>query len=94
MLLLFSCKEKEPPAPLPFADFHVSNNGCIAPCWLYFFDNSQNAVKWEWNFGNGFNSTTQNDSMLYNNLGYYNVTLWIENADGVRDSVTKEVMVY
>lgn len=90
---MFSCK-KEDPAPLPFADFQVENNGCLSPCWLYFYDNSTHAVSWEWDFGNNFNSHTQNDSMLYTEFGYYDVTLWVENVDGVRDSVTKEVMVY
>ncbi|MBL7897305.1 MAG: PKD domain-containing protein [Crocinitomicaceae bacterium] len=93
-LLTSSCKEEPPPAPLPFADFLVSNNGCLAPCWIYFYDNSQNAVKWEWDFGNNFNSTTQNDSMLYQSQGYYDVSLRIENSDGVADSVSKEVFVY
>ncbi len=92
--LTLSCKKEPPPAPLPFADFFVSNNGCLAPCWIYFYDNSQNAVKWEWDFGNNFNSTTQNDSMLYQNQGFYDVTLRIENSDGVADSVSKEVFVY
>jgi PKD repeat protein len=90
---LISCK-KEEPAPLPFADFHASNSGCVSPCWIYFYDNSQNTISWEWNFGNGFNSTTQNDSMLYQEFGFYDVTLWVTNLDGVKDSVTKEVMVY
>lgn len=92
-LTFFSCK-KEDPAPLPFADFHASNSGCVSPCWIYFYDNSQNAVEWKWNFGNGFHSISQNDSMLYQEFGFYDVTLWVTNLDGVVDSVTKEVMVY
>ena len=89
----FSCK-KEDPAPLPFADFQVENSGAHSPCWLYFYDNSQNAVEWEWYFGNGFNSTTQNDSSYYTAFGFYDVTLRVKNIDGVADSVTKQVMVY
>jgi PKD repeat protein len=92
-LTFFSCK-KEEPAPLPFADFHASNSGCVSPCWVYFYDNSQNTISWKWNFGNGFHSTTQNDSMLYQEFGFYDVTLWATNVDGVVDSVTKEIMVY
>ncbi|MBI3133150.1 MAG: PKD domain-containing protein [Bacteroidetes bacterium] len=92
-VVTFSCK-KEDPAPLPFADFQSDNNGCISPCWMHFYDNSQNAVEWEWYFGNGFNSTTQNDSAYYTSFGFYDVTLWVKNSDGVADSVTKEVMVY
>lgn len=90
---LVSCK-KENPAPLPFADFQVENNACLSPCWLKFYDNSLNAVEWKWYFGNGFNGTTQNDSAYYTSFGFYDVTLWVKNVDGVTDSVTKEVMVY
>lgn len=93
VLLFFGCKE-ENPAPLPFADFHVESNGCLSPCWVKFYDNSLNAVSWEWNFGNGFNSTTQNDSMLYNTFGFYQVKLIVKNSDGVADSVTKEILIY
>lgn len=92
-ILTFACK-KETPAPLPFADFHASNGGCVSPCWVYFYDNSLNAVEWEWNFGNNYNSTTQNDSMLYQTTGLYDVSLRVKNADGVADSVTKEVLIY
>jgi len=88
-----SCK-KEPPAPLPFADFLVNNNGCVAPCKLYFYDNSLNAVKWEWNFGNGFNSFSKNDSNQYNLQGFYDVFLKVWNSDDVADSVIKTIYVY
>lgn len=88
-----ACK-KENPAPLPFADFHASNSGCVSPCWVYFYDNSLNAVEWKWDFGNYFNSTTKDDSMLYQSFGFYDVTLWVKNSDGVTDSVTKEIMIY
>ncbi len=91
--IFLSCN-KEEPAPLPFADFHASNSGCVSPCWVYFYDNSQNTISWKWNFGNGFQSTTQNDSMLYQEFGFYDVTLWATNIDGAVDSVTKEIMVY
>lgn len=92
-LIAFSCK-KEEPAPLPFADFLVENNASAAPSWLYFYDNSVNAVEWEWDFGNNFYSTSQNDSMLYSNQGNYYVKLIVRNTDGVEDSVTKLVYVY
>ena len=92
--VLFSCKEKPAPAPEPFADFLVSNSGCISPCWVYFYDNSLNAISWEWDFGNAFNSYSQNDSMLYTAFGFYDVKLIIKNSDGIADSITKEVMVY
>ena len=91
--IIGGCK-KEEPAPLPFADFLVENNESVAPSWLYFYDNSINAVEWELDFGNNFNSTSRNDSMLYSNQGNYYVKLIVKNIDGVADSVTKLVYVY
>ena len=90
---LSSCK-KEPPAPLPTANFFVSNNGCFSPCYLYFYDQSKNAVKWKWDFDNATYSNNPDDSSLYFNTGYYDVTLFVWNADDVKDSVIKTVLVY
>ena len=90
---LSSCK-KEPPAPLPTADFFVNNNQCLSPCYLYFYDQSSNAVKWRWDFDNATYSNNSIDSSLYFSVGLYNVTLSIWNADDVKDSVTKAVLIY
>lgn len=92
-LIFVSCK-KEEPAPLPFADFFVENSACTSPCWVKFYDQSLNAVEWEWNFGNNFYSSSQNDSNYYTEFGIYKVRLKVKNADGVLDSVTKDVLVY
>ena len=92
-LILSSCK-KEDPAPLATADFFVSNNGCIAPCMVHFYDQSTNATSWKWNFGNLFVSTTKNDSITYNLAGTYDVTHWVWNVDDVADSVVKTVEVF
>ena len=90
---IISCK-KEKPAPLPVANFYANNNGCIAPCKLYFFDQSKNVTTWEWEFGNGFNSFLQNDSSQYNLQGFYDVKLSVWNIDGAKDSIVKQVYVY
>lgn len=92
VLGLLSCK-KDPPAPLPVANFFVDNNGCAAPCTLAFFDQSQHAVSWEWDFGNGASSTIQDDSIAYDSSGSYEVWLYIENSDNVRDSIRKNVFI-
>ncbi len=87
-----SCK-KDPPAPLPTADFYVNNNGCLAPCSLYFFDQSANAATLNWTFGNGLTSTQAVDTVLYDTSGAYEVWLYVANADAKRDSVRKFVTV-
>lgn len=93
LFVAIACK-KEQPAPLPVANFYVSNNGCIAPCKLYFFDQSKNVTSWEWDFGNGFNSLLQNDSSHYNLQGFYDVTLHVWNIDGAKDSISKQVLIH
>ncbi len=51
----------------------VSDNGSV-----HFYDKSHgNITLWEWNFGDGTNSTEQNPIHFYNNVGSYDVTLKI-----------------
>lgn len=88
-----SCK-KEAPAPLPIADFFVDNNECLSPCYLYFYNQSKNEVRYQWDFDNATGSTSENDSSLYFNTGLYNVKLSVWNADDIKDSVSKTVLVY
>jgi len=93
VMILTACK-KEAPAPLPKANFLVQNSNCFSPCYTYFFDQSQNAVKWNWDFDNATFSNNPDDSALYFNTGIYTVTLTVWNADDVADSVKKDVIVY
>ncbi|NOQ74776.1 MAG: hypothetical protein GQ574_22370 [Crocinitomix sp.] len=95
LVLLFvtqSCK-KEDPAPLPEANFYVEGNGCVSPCYLFFYNQSQNSMAWEWDFGNGTSSILENDSCLYDTTGTYEVWLYSTNVDLVKDSVRKYVHV-
>ncbi len=91
-LSLIAC-QKMPPAPLATADFFVDNNNCIAPCTVHFFDQSTNAFTWNWNFGNGLLSTSEDDSSNYDTPGNYEVWLNVFNADGVKDSVRKTITI-
>ncbi len=51
-------------------------------------------VRWDWDFGDGAGtSTDQNPYYSYNSAGHYMVKLTIENANGCRDSIWKEVTV-
>tara|TARA_B110000046_G_C13013155_1_gene407570 strand:+ start:314 stop:586 length:273 start_codon:yes stop_codon:yes gene_type:complete len=89
---MLSCK-KEDPAPLPIANFYAEGNGCVAPCNLFFYNQSQNSVSWEWDFGNGKSSILENDTCLYDTTGTYEVWLYSTNSDLVKDSVRKYVNV-
>ena len=84
---------KTTPAPLPAANFYVDNNGCLAPCYVYFYSNSTNAQTLEWRFGNGLSSNEAIDSSQYLESGPYEVWLVAVNTDGVRDSVRKIIWI-
>jgi gliding motility-associated-like protein len=58
-----------------------------------FFDNSQGAISWEWNFGDGSSSVTQNSQHMYTSAGSYTVTQIVTNVDGCKDSTTSIVIV-
>lgn len=91
--LLVSCK-KDPPAPLPIANFFVDNAGCPSDCYVKFYDQSYSAVKWNWDFDNQDKSELQHDSTYYLDPGFYDVTLTVWNADDVTDEITKEIIIY
>lgn len=91
--LLVACND-EPPAPLPVANFFVDNNNCLGPCYVYFYDQSLNAVKWEYDFDNGFTSEVADDSSQYYLQNTYTIKLKVWNEDNEVDSVQKEIFVY
>ena len=68
----------------PTAAFSSDNiNGCI-PMTINFMDNSTNATGWNWTFEGGTpaTSTDQNPSVTYDQVGTYDVTLEVTNANG------------
>ena len=76
-----------PPTP----NFMVQSNACDGSA--EFTDNSNNSpTSWEWNFGDGATSTSQNPSHIYMKNGRYDVTLKSINAFGSK-SITKMEVV-
>ncbi len=65
----------------PIADFNYEQGDGISnsPETVDFFDQSSGAISWLWDFGDGNTSTEQNPSHTYENLGVYEVKLYIEN---------------
>lgn len=49
---------------------------------------------WNWSFGDGGTSTTENPSHIYNTGGPYNVTLVVTSNNGCVDTLTQPVNVY
>lgn len=62
------------------ADFISSNSTAQIGDTIYFQDNSINANSWEWNFGDGTSSNSQNPFHVYNQSGIYNVILTINKG--------------
>lgn len=68
--------------PLPTADFTVSDTFSCTPFMVFFQNNSQNAVSYSWNFGDGTTSSLLNPSHTYINFGTYTVFMIATNQFG------------
>lgn len=76
--------------PGPTAQFSANPiAACSAPLTVSFIDQSQNAVAWNWNFGDGQTSGQQHPVKTYNNIGHYTVSLTVTNAFGCQHTVTR-----
>jgi len=67
---------------LPAANFSSNITSGYAPLSVQFTDFSKNADGWNWNFGDGEDSTKQNPTHTYSRAGNYNVTLTVNNING------------
>ena len=83
--------------PLPVADFYMEpeNDSLFfqVNSNLNFFDQSTDSWSiidsWHWDFGDGESDESMNTSHAYNNIGYYNVLLRIQNIHGCMDTISK-----
>ncbi len=81
---------------LPVIKFSATDSGsCKFPFSPSFNDLTPNAIKWNWDFGNGSSDTIKNPSTVYNNLGTYPVALTVTSASGCSntDTVTSFIRV-
>jgi len=60
---------------------------------IAFYDQSFDAVKWMWNFGDNKTSSIVNPIHTYNRQGTYAVTLEVTNMNGCKDQKTQFVNV-
>ena len=77
---------------IPVANFSSNVTSDYAPLQVQFTDLSQNATGWNWEFGDGTNSTAKNPIHKYSNAGKYTVSLTVKNAKG-SNTVTKDIKI-
>jgi gliding motility-associated-like protein len=81
--------------PLPVAAFDsLSETICNVPVTIDFNNTSQNAVAYEWNFGNNQTSTQINPNAQYVAPGTYTIELIAYNQFGCTDTATQSVTIF
>ncbi|WP_292379192.1 PGF-pre-PGF domain-containing protein [Methanosarcina sp. UBA289] len=63
------------------ANFSSNVTGGFPPLSVKFIDLSENATEWNWNFGDGNNSTDQNPMHTYSSAGNYTINLTATNGN-------------
>ncbi len=66
----------------PAVDFISSLSASCAPAVVQFNSMTPTAVAWQWDFGDGFTSTSSDPSHIYSLPGYYTVTLTVWDSTG------------
>jgi gliding motility-associated-like protein len=78
----------------PVVNFSAADTiNCSAPFTVNFQNGTNEAVSYQWFFGDGNSSTDPNPSHTYSGFGNYNVTLKATNAAGCIDSLTKPSLI-
>tara|TARA_R110001592_G_scaffold363221_3_gene681753 strand:- start:143742 stop:148757 length:5016 start_codon:yes stop_codon:yes gene_type:complete len=78
--------------PYPEAIFIGGGEDCV-PASIAFSDQSNYAVTWLWNFGDGESSSLQNPIHRYRDVGVYSVSLTVRGPNGESDVVSKQDIV-
>lgn len=74
--------------PITVANFVTADTlGCTVPWEVNFENESENAVTYEWDFGDGSTSTESNPTHIYTEEGTYTVTLFADGGDCGTDEV-------
>lgn len=72
----------------PSANFTCNVSQGYAPLTVQFNDSSVNATEWNWDFGDGSNSTVQSPEHTYLSAGNYTVNLTVNNANGTNSTLS------
>lgn len=86
-LALFSCKRS------PEAHFSVNKINPEVGQEVLFNNESNNAVDYEWDFGDGYISDDPNPSHVYTGTGSFDVVLTVWSSNGLSDKATITINV-
>ncbi len=79
--------------PSPTADFSANITLTCLPATINFSDLSTtpvgSIVSWDWDFGDGGTSTSQNPSHTFTTAGFYTITLAVTSSTGCKSIVSK-----
>lgn len=73
--------------------FEMTNDTVLQGTTVSFYDSSAVPIDWNWNFGDGSTSTLQNPTHNYPNLGKYQITLQVDDANGCNRDTTRDLYV-
>jgi gliding motility-associated-like protein len=80
--------------PVPVALFSASPNPTdIFSPQVNFNNQSVNSNSWQWTFGDGSSSSTQNPTHTYGQVGFYPVMLIATSQNGCKDTLVEEVII-
>ncbi len=80
--------------PLPIAEFDLDpREVSVFNSSVQFTDQSQHAVSWFWDFGNGATSYQQNPLVYFDEPGKFFVDLTVTNITGCKDRYREEVYI-
>jgi PKD repeat protein len=81
--------------PVPVAAFMPSAIVGCTPFQVSFNNNSQqlSTATYQWDFGNGVQSTLENPVTVFNTAGVYTVTLVVSNIEGCTDTISITITV-
>ena len=90
-LIIISCQSDKP----PLAVFHTDTLEPSVGQEVVFYNDSQDANRFEWDFGDGYNSSEVNPIHSFNSTGTYEVKLKAISKSNLEDnaSITLSVMV-
>lgn len=93
-VLLFSCNKEEEENPnQPDACFVLPDELTAGEPILFNSSCSMNAFTFSWDFGDGNTSPQANPTHTYSEGGEYNVTLTVDNGEGLTDEQTMSIAV-